>query len=564
MTTSRCETKTFTMSQLLEKFSAGEISKPKIQRSACWEYHHHEEKTNCQDFIKFIVENKNLINPLIFVEREYDNKSRLFTIDGNNRINAIVKFMQRPFDMFPELIDECFNEHSKKFIKEKSMEEIMRRAVSELFTDKKLLESNYNKTYDASDVSERFTIMKDKLADMKFMEIIVPITQFQNIDEEKIVSIYAGLNRNGVKLTEQDILASTASFIKFSETDLSYFTTLKANLIDFYNDINSKEVLKVDFDEPMLNLFEVLNGLQIEIYKQFKYVPAKPTTTTKYDLAFTWYQKLYRGFVKISGVEMNEFVEKTLSILRTIQEINTELYGSNIKCSSLTNYIVLPRTFITILYLYMYKYYENKDEIKKTVKNCIVYYEIWSLLAAGNKKNEYKALDPIKISMRKFNENYIITPCSINVMREIIEYQMKASMKTTLEAPKNRRKLNKLYSMLLTCYFNKEMPFKTKQLTTEAEHIIPFSSKWKPDALDIDRLGNLTLLDSELNKKRGNGRIMDTYIKENNLEYLLYPDEYKYGCIADDKRNVLSVKEYNLMCTEREEFLIDFFLKDLF
>jgi hypothetical protein len=96
----------------------------------------------------------------------------------------------------------------------------------------------------------------------------------------------------------------------------------------------------------------------------------------------------------------------------------------------------------------------------------------------------------------------------------------------------------------------------------EVEHIIPFSSRWKGCKLDIDRLGNLLLLSKPLNAKRGNGRITDTFIRENRL--IGYPSENEYNRIVDDKGNIKSRQEYNVMCEIRETMYIDKFIENHF
>ena len=81
-------------------------------------------------------------------------------------------------------------------------------------------------------------------------------------------------NRTGVKLTEQDILASTTSFITYKADEISNYDELREIATKYYNNMNDHEVLSVDFKIDSLNLFEVITALKVKLRNEYSFLPA--------------------------------------------------------------------------------------------------------------------------------------------------------------------------------------------------------------------------------------------------------------------------------------------------
>lgn len=95
--------------KLVQTFKNGQIIRPKIQRQQCWDETPAGGRTNNEDFIKFIRGSRNVVSPFIFVEIP----AGYVLIDGNNRLNAIVKNycvedseIEVPIVLFPQLKDD--------------------------------------------------------------------------------------------------------------------------------------------------------------------------------------------------------------------------------------------------------------------------------------------------------------------------------------------------------------------------------------------------------------------------------------------------------------------------
>lgn len=89
---------------LVNKIINGDINKPKYQRKKKWDIFPKKENTpNEKEYIIFLYETNNSIHAITFGE----NNNKTYTnIDGNNRINAICHFLDKPFDIFPEYLNE--------------------------------------------------------------------------------------------------------------------------------------------------------------------------------------------------------------------------------------------------------------------------------------------------------------------------------------------------------------------------------------------------------------------------------------------------------------------------
>jgi len=81
----------------------GKIIKPRFQRKKKWSVLPSKNRTpNEKEYIDFLFETENSVHPITFGKTGniYSN------IDGNNRINAIEHFMRKPFEVFPDHLEE--------------------------------------------------------------------------------------------------------------------------------------------------------------------------------------------------------------------------------------------------------------------------------------------------------------------------------------------------------------------------------------------------------------------------------------------------------------------------
>ena len=86
------------------------IKKPKFQREKKWVVRSssNNKKANFEEFMKFLIINKNSVTAISLGTYYENNKKYYIAIDGNNRINAVITFLEEPYIIFPYFYDDFF------------------------------------------------------------------------------------------------------------------------------------------------------------------------------------------------------------------------------------------------------------------------------------------------------------------------------------------------------------------------------------------------------------------------------------------------------------------------
>lgn len=583
MQKSHCESKTFTIEQLYQKYQCGELLKPQMQRSACWHFmpSKTEDRTNNYDFIKFITQAGNLVNPLIMLERIHNNTKKLFMVDGNNRLNAIINFIKQPLKLMGgDFLSVDFLAEMRHELSKISLFELLdNTSLTDLCEIKGLNDilAKNEETFPRADMIRAYKETISRLKAMAFMTIEVPITKFEGLTDKQLVELYAGLNRTGVKLTEQDILASTTSFITYSADEVSNYNELRDIATKYYNNMNDSEVLIVDFRTDSLNLFEVITALKIKLRTEYSFLPTYGTNSQKLEFLFQWYRYLFGDFE--TKINIDEFQHNVFLIFNTISGIIRNMFVKEIKSKMLSDKKVsIGKQHMTIIFLYLYRNITNIGGVRKIEKDAIqhvlrnIYYIQILEYCAGKKiarsNNEHNLIfkgraglvqmaDKIKKSSFNMADLDLSAP-SREQFCELINYALAGSIEEPKKSRAKRKPVNKFYAMLLSEYFRSVVPLAQLENEKDVEHVIPFSSKFVEGTLgDIDRIGNLTLIDHEINIKRGNQRITDEFIQRNKLYNLAYPSEHTYNAICNDLGDIRSLANYNALCEKREQIFLN-------
>lgn len=564
-----------TLYDLYQLYKKGQIIKPKMQRKICWVKKKSNTKTNNYEFIKFIIDIGHLVNPLLFVQRIEINQKKYYAIDGNNRINAILDFIEKPLDLFDEFITE-YDEQIQHKLKNLSYSDLISRKLTRSyyhFCEKYKLLDIHEKT---KNMGEKFDNMIDTFVEYNIFNARVPITIFDNISDEKICEIYESINKGGIKLTKQDILASTLSNIKYKENEISkYYNILKSYIIEYYNDSNKTEKLDIkEINIDSLNLYEILLSFQIYLKKQFHSIPK--IGDGQLDFIFKVYEYIHNDikFTKKNN-DIHIFLDNIFLICQYINDILKKFYNSKINHRSIKKYnkkLVLKKNTITVIICYLYKNINKLNNIKKDMTKIFLYNELCSMISKNNnKKDIFFSKNPLRYNA---GGSYITNMCNnllkgtttldvpnLDIINEILDNILFESIDNCIKNNSKKRNYKKIQFLLLSLYINKFVP--TNQLHSEKniEHIFPFSSDWNNE-LDINRLGNLIFIDSNINKKRSTNRITNDFINQNKLHYLNYPTQEEYDNIITLKNFIYNDK-YNKLCKEREKKYIQNIIDDL-
>jgi hypothetical protein len=165
-----------------------------------------------------------------------------------------------------------------------------------------------------------------------------------------------------------------------------------------------------------------------------------------------------------------------------------------------------------------------------------------------------------------------------NITKEVFEYMLnknnesnrktKSYNGTKLNGKKlsKRRKLNLFDKILISNYWNRNIPNKFLNEQYSIEHITPFSSIWK-DEIDIDRLGNIFPTFHEINISRGN-RDLEPYKTcelYNSIKPLLPMENYnKINSYDSKKTTIISNELYNEYCHSNEKNYISNLISELY
>ena len=111
MTDKRVENRQWYIKTLAAMVSNGEIDKPKFQRKRKWnKLPKKDNYPSDKRYIEFLYATGNSVHAITFGQ----DGDKLNNIDGNNRINAIINYLDQPFSIFEEKMFEL-----KEFIREK-------------------------------------------------------------------------------------------------------------------------------------------------------------------------------------------------------------------------------------------------------------------------------------------------------------------------------------------------------------------------------------------------------------------------------------------------------------
>lgn len=584
-----CETKVIALNELYDQCKSGRIIKPQIQRSVCWDFKPNpaKKRTNVYDFIRFLVDTRNAVNPLIVVKRYYEGAEKLVLIDGNNRMNAVMNFLDAPLELLDELLSDDFTQESKNIMKSVSLKDIMDRSLNDLFeksNNKHVIKKNYE-IATKKVLRDEYTKIKECLREMDIQNVKFPITEFSSVTETEMVKLYEGLNKTGVDLSEQDILASTTSFHIYMPGEIENYDTLREIIDEYYNDVNSNEVLEIKVERDHMNLYQILMAFKILSVRTFEKV-IKPANTKVIGLEFMfqWYKQIFGGFNEaISAEELNGFMARTTEILQFLDDVYARMFITDLwNIANKSDYdIKLKKTMITLIFIYLYK--NMSDERKIIIEACIYYHEILSCFPIGAKTRAdenisiFKAKHPLnmiledhkgaKIRSLSLESEIDIEMPDYEMFEEMIYYCLSSHLKPAIRAPMRRKKPARIKIILMSNYFRTMVPHSMLNRKKDVEHIIPFSSKFPlkdKKGMDIDRLGNITMIDRKINNARGDARITDDFIKKNNLKYMLYPSEDEYNEIVSDTKKIFSIEKYNNMCEKREKEYVDALINFLF
>jgi hypothetical protein len=229
------------------------------------------------------------------------------------------------------------------------------------------------------------------------------------------------------------------------------------------------------------------------------------------------------------------------------------------------------------MYIYTSK---SKNDIKKTIQNSklmILYHELcstnieesdqWDLLRKKDILKYVSGGQEIPTLTKKIKTQFIEFETTIPTeqdIKKIINFILDKEnnlINNKIDGSK-RKTYTKLNIIAYSAFYQLQIPPYFKEQNQDCDHIIPYSviENDKQQKYNINRLGNLQLIPSKMNKDKSNNPITDKWIKDNNLQYQDYPSELEYNEICKDVK-IINIIKYNEMCEKREKLYIEMILK---
>lgn len=559
----------------LNQYKRGLLLKPRIQRKKRWDH------VKMNKYIQFIQTYKNAVMPFLVSEVILEGVKKYYIFDGNNRSNTILEFYESPLSFDLVSIPSSFSKEIHSKLVTFSLEKLLDRRLT-FHKVCRELDIKVEELPNISKLEDDWQTMIETLDALKFADIKLDMTIFPHLTNDQMCHIYESINEGGVKLSKQELLASSTSRMHFTKETLSSFDELK-HLIEtkYYEDMNRTEKLKIVEDsKDVINLFEVLVAFQYKLHAHYSYfIPESCSFSKETDLDMVF--KLYKYINHIefddapSAIVLNTFLHQVESACKIVNMIYTQYFNINISCNEIKKYLKVPKNVAILLIVYVIDAVNHSIDlnvIQSNLSRVILYHE---LISTYKDKEDLRELSlPIDVLRYESGGNFIPdevkkiqTTHSFEVVptKEHLESLLTARIQDDLEESvekTKRRALTKMQAIALSIFYGTQIPsIKMKDLQNK-DHIIPNSTSCTLGAYDIHRLGNLQLISETLNKSRGAKPITDAWIEEKGLIYQFYPKEAEYAAICDNKL-IKDLAAYNTMCERREKKYKDLILATL-
>lgn len=599
---------------LISKINNNNITKPKFQRKRKWDIHPKKENVpNEQSYIEFLFKTRNSVHSITFGQ-EINEKIYYSNIDGNNRINAIKHFIDKPFEIFNKCLNDLFD-----FIESIDLENKDKEFLKQTFQDisyNDIINFKYNKYFleDYLDLyNNKLKIYRDEFEieiekiQKKIMingterfdtNVIINVNLFEGYNTDELCQTFEEINKFNSTLTPTELLACKLfNEDKFVINDNIFKAELEEYIKEYYENKSKNEALICyKFDNDKINAHDFIVGYQNLSCKKYKFIDE--TDSNGLSLFFKLYKALYGGFTdKFNTHNVNDFIKKveyTCDIInKTLSEIFTDKISDKLFNGSCQKKLKTLKKNNVLLIMCSVIGFMNKNEpdksIKQKLEKCILYHFMVGDILDKTVREQFQSDDKILYqggtSILDYSiRHFLQEPDQINnkldkkKFTELIEYlicQSNDPVERTLDNGRRkrneRRKLRFYEKTLMFYYYKTKIP--VEQLANDfwIEHIFPNSSDWDGE-LDKDRLGNLIPIISEMNNMRGNRHINEYNKTDRGKQFCKFikdiiPCNDKYDKIMSHENRKVFVKDiekFNQLCLKNEEIYKNNFIKCIF
>ena len=577
----------WTVKHLISLIVAGVIVKPKYQRKKKWDVLPKKDKVpNERNYILFLYETNNSVHAITFGE----NADKTYTnIDGNNRINAIHHFLDKPFDLFPEYLQDI-----NALIDIKLQDNEVNSVVKGIFANisyNSLMKFKYNSYFDDNLYQTHLKILRDEFEvcietlqnklkingqDYFDSDVKINVNIFQGYSTNELCQVFENINKYNTVLSEDELLACILYNVSdFKITDSLIETAIKEELVNLYKYKSANETLNCyQYDKEEMNAYDFLYGFQNYAHSKCSMIEDVSNNKEGASLFYKIYNLLYHDDNIFTTANVNEFIKKMLNV---IDILNATLYDKLIyadDCNKKIQGLKKNNVFIIIAcVLGFIEMQTSAKDIQSSISKCILYHLFVKDISDKKIREDFAKDDELKYNaggcyieskcLALYKDPYKISAdISRDVLEKVLTYLCAEKNKPANTAPGTRRKRKFFEKVLIHHYYRCSVPTSMLNHTFSMEHIFPFSCKWDGE-IDIDRLGNIIPIISKLNCKRGNKSIAEykKYDTNNFIQYLsdIIPSEEVYEDVCST--NIIKNTEvYIQLCEANEERYISNFM----
>ena len=604
--------------ELNSKINNGDISKPKYQRKRKWDtIHIKDNKANEQDYIKFLYDTQHSVHAITFGQLNNNNKISFSNIDGNNRINAIKHFIDTPFDIFPEHLNELFNlfdtmkksvdsniiSQIKNIFSTISYNDVIKIKTPQRYFKKINQEELYSNVLSINlQIDEAVEQIQNNLKINGVLEfdtnVKITVNLFHGYNTDELCKIFEDINKFNSALTEIELLACRL----FNETTFSincprFKSRLLNKLTEIYTSRSKEEALQCFiYDEASntMNAYDFIISFQGILSDQYEFIEKNSTVLS---LLFKIYKGIYTLHDSFTSENINEFIDKLTYSCEVLHKIINTIFTETINVNLFTGKCQAKLKTLKTNHIYMLisciiGYYDQNIDIKiiiNSIEKCLLYHFMVADIVNMDIREELQAFDTIGYKAGgQYIDNIVhkllVHPSEISnkitrgqfsklinhlYVENSTVYERFLDNEHTKHKNDKRRSLKFYEKSLMFYYYKQKIPTNMLDNKFSIEHICPNSSTWNGE-LNKDRPGNLIPIINSMNCSRNNKHI-SSYINVDNQGFCQYikdiiPDNTCYDLIInhDKKPHIINNDKYNEMCSYNENIYLDNFLKCLY
>ena len=346
-------------------------------------------------------------------------------IDGNNRINAIYDFINKPFSIYPEYlsnfkkfvndIEELQNEQKDRLINH--FENIMytdivkigrlklyfgKTDINDIYVNC-LSKNGYNDNLDEiiEDIQHKLKIDDSSCLD----KIKINVDIFENYSVTELSNLFEDINKYDSKLTASELLACKLYNLEDFKINNNVLNQSIINKVkEYYKDNKEDEALQCyDFTEyDIMNAYDFIVGFQNYCHSEFDEIIGN-FNRKGLSLFFKLYECLYSLDNSFNTVNINCFIDYIQTSCIILKEIFTELFTDQIDDKLFSKSYSKQRTSLSknnlfiIMIMIIGKIKKNQEEehIKNILNRQVLFHFFIKNLNKEDKAN-YKQFDIIR------------------------------------------------------------------------------------------------------------------------------------------------------------------------